>query len=94
MLGKLFKHEFKTSAKLLIPLNLIVIQIAVVREIGDQFFESDCDRNHINRMSFVSERSFTDFTRRILKRSLLVSLYYKPVCAFYPDRRLFDHAVL
>ncbi len=30
MLGKLFKHEFKTSAKLLIPLNLIVIGITLI----------------------------------------------------------------
>ncbi len=30
MLGKLIKHEFKTSAKLLIPLNLIVIGITLI----------------------------------------------------------------
>lgn len=51
MLGKLFKHEFKTSAKLLIPMNLIVIGITLI---GGLLFRSGLLQTlHVELLSAV-----------------------------------------
>ncbi len=43
MLGKLFKHEFKETGKLLIPLNLVIICYTVIGAImlGSRLFDDD-----------------------------------------------------
>lgn len=77
MLGKLLKHEFKATAKLLIPLNLIVIAITIIGRIILSFELLQNDFFHFLNITLTCIYSFSLIALFIVTFVYLVVRFYK-----------------